>query len=65
MRLQEDFDLALLFRRIATIELDAPTIENVDEMHWTGPTAEFVSICEELEAPALVTRAVRLAEKRA
>ena len=29
--------LALLFRRIATIEPDAPTIGDVDELRWTGP----------------------------
>ena len=35
--LQDQFDLAYLFRRIATVEVDAPTITSVDELAWTGP----------------------------
>ena len=64
-RLRADRDLALLFRRIATVALDAPTISSVDELEWTGPTEALVELCERIEAPALVTRAVRLAEARA
>jgi 5'-3' exonuclease len=65
LRLQEDFDLAVLFRRIATIELDAPTIDDVDELQWTGPTDDLAAICDELESPGLLARAQRLAEQRA
>jgi 5'-3' exonuclease len=55
--LQGNFELALLFRRIATVERDAPTITSVDELEWTGPTDAFASMCERLEAPGLLTRA--------
>jgi 5'-3' exonuclease len=63
--LQREFDLALLFRRIATVELDAPTIENVDELEWTGPTEAFAEMCERLEQPNLLGRAERAAAKLA
>ena len=62
--LQADLELALLFRRIATIELDAPTVEDVDELRWTGPRPELVALCDRLDAPGLVARAVALAERR-
>jgi 5'-3' exonuclease len=63
--LQDQFDLALLFRRIATVELDAPTIESVDELAWSGPTSDFAAVCAAMDAPGLVTRAERLAAARA
>ena len=35
--LADEMDLALLFRRIATVELDVP-VGAVDDWRWTGPT---------------------------
>jgi 5'-3' exonuclease len=63
--LREQFDLALLFRRIATVELDAPTITSIDELEWRGPRPELVELAERLDAPNLVTRAAKLADRRA
>ncbi len=65
--LRDEFDLALLFRRIATVETDAPVSDNVDELRWTGPPDEkaFAALCEELGADRLVRRAAYLAESRA
>ena len=62
--LAEELDLALLFRRIATVELDAPVGESVDAMAWTGPRPEFMEICQDIDAIGLAERAVRLAESR-
>ncbi len=36
--LQSQLDLAVLFRRIATVECDVP-VGTVDDWRWTGPTA--------------------------
>jgi 5'-3' exonuclease len=60
--LRDHFDLALLFRRIATVELDAPVSSTVDELVWTGPPdpAAFAELCIRLGAPGLVSRAERL-----
>ena len=62
--LQAHFDEALLFRRIATIERDAPTIDTVDELRWTGPLPRFTKLCAELDAPGLADRADALAAAR-
>ena len=60
--LQAQFDDALLFRLIATINTDAPTITDVEELRWTGPRPEVVEIAERLDAPGLAERAVKLAD---
>jgi 5'-3' exonuclease len=62
--LQDQFELALLFRRIATVERDAPTIDDVETLRWVGPTEAFRSLAESLDAPNLAARAERLAETR-
>jgi 5'-3' exonuclease len=53
---------ALLFRRIATVELDAPVSDSVDELRWTGPadSAALTELC----GPDVVRRAEGLAERR-
>ncbi len=62
--LAEQLDQALLFRRIATLDLDAPTIDSVDELRWAGPTDTLAAVADRLDAPDLITRAATLAEKR-
>lgn len=62
--LQEQFEDALLFRMIATIRPEAPTIETVDELRWTGPRPELAEVAQRLEAPRLVDRAEKLAAAR-
>jgi len=62
--LREQFELALLFRRIATVETDAPTITSVAELEWRGPRPELVAMGEQLDARGLVERAVKLADRR-
>jgi len=56
-------DLAVLFRTIATVRLDAPTITGVDELRWRGPAPTFSAFCESIDAPNLVRRAEKLAAK--
>jgi 5'-3' exonuclease len=58
--LREEFELALLFRRIATVDPDAPVSQSVDELRWTGPTADFEAMCKTLGADALFARATKL-----
>ena len=62
--LRENFELALLFRRIATLEVDTPVIGSVDELEWTGPRQGFVAMSERLGALGLAERAVKLARAR-
>ena len=62
--LQDHYEDALLFRRIATIEYDAPTVGSVDELEWLGPGADFAQLAESIDAPALIERATNIAEQR-
>lgn len=55
---------ALLFKTLATLALDAPTIDSVDELRWVGPTGELPSFAESIDAPDLVAKAERLAVGR-
>ena len=64
LTLQHQFDDALLFRLIATLSYDAPTVTDVEEMRWTGPKPEATAIVEQLDAGGLLVRAVRLARSR-
>jgi len=64
--LREQFDAALLFRLIATIQTDGvPTVTDVDELRWTGPKPELADLAKRLEADNLVERAERLAARLA
>jgi 5'-3' exonuclease len=62
--LRENLELALLFRRIATVESDADVVASIDEMEWTGPQKGFVQLAERIGGLGLAERAIRLAEKR-
>jgi 5'-3' exonuclease len=42
-------ELALLFRKLATLRSDVPLFANVNELKWTGPTAEFDAIGQLLD----------------
>jgi hypothetical protein len=62
--LQDRFANALLFRRIATADLDAPVSDSVDDLEWTGPTDAFAVIAERIGGPQLDTRARKIAADR-
>ncbi|WP_419918625.1 5'-3' exonuclease [Candidatus Poriferisocius sp.] len=57
-------ELALLFRRIATIDYTAPTFEHLDEMAWTGPTPKFPELMAKLGGAHLVERTENLRRHR-
>jgi 5'-3' exonuclease len=56
---------ALLFRTLATLRLDVPVFDSVDELCWKGPRSDFVSMAERLKAPDLSTLAKKQVEIRA
>mgnify|MGYP001627492599 CR=1 FL=1 len=60
--LREQFELALLFRRIATVETDAE-VGAVEDWRWAGPSEGFAAVAEALGDPRLAVRAARLAER--
>jgi 5'-3' exonuclease len=62
--LGEQWERALLFRRLATLRDDAPIGVDVDALGWKGPRAEFSDWAGRCGAPALHERAVKLASQR-
>jgi 5'-3' exonuclease len=62
--LVEQWERALLFRRLATLRADAPIGVDVDALTWKGPRAEFSDWARRCGAPALHERAVKLASQR-
>jgi 5'-3' exonuclease len=62
--LRDQFELALLFRRIATVETDAPVSGGVDELRWVGPAdpVAFQELCERLDARRLPERMARVTD---
>lgn len=44
------FDRALLFRRLATLESDAALFEDVEQLRWRGPTPAFADLGARLDA---------------
>jgi 5'-3' exonuclease len=62
--LQEGFANALLFKELATLRIDRALLADVSELHWSGPTADFVDVCARLDADALPKRADALSAQR-
>jgi 5'-3' exonuclease len=55
--LGERRELALLFKKLATLRSDAKLYNSVDELQWRGPTDRFSACAERLGAPKLSARA--------
>jgi 5'-3' exonuclease len=48
--LERDRKLALLFRDLATLRVDIPVFESVDELEWKGPTDRFAPLAQRFDA---------------
>jgi 5'-3' exonuclease len=48
--LARDRDRVMLFRDLATLRTHLPLFESVDELQWTGPTADFEELAAALHA---------------
>ena len=57
--LQENRELAMLFRTLATLRTDVP-VGTVDDLRWRGPAPEFERIAQQLGVPGLWDRARRV-----
>ena len=54
-------ELALLFKNLATLRVDAPLFGDVDEVRWGGPQPEFAALVERMGDPKLVERCAKAA----
>ena len=59
--LGEQRDLALLFKKLATLRTDAPLFKNVKTLHWRGPTPAFAAWAKRMKAPRLLERCEKAA----
>lgn len=58
--LAESWDDALLFRTLATLRLDAPVFDTVEDLRWMGPASGFEASCQVMGSPDLFRRATSL-----
>jgi 5'-3' exonuclease len=61
----EQLQLALLFKRLATLRTDAPLFANVDEIRWRGATKEFPAVAARLNETRIVPRVTALEQRLA
>ena len=61
--LGERRELALLFKKLATLRTDAPLFDNVDALKWQGPTPEFVELAGKMGDARLLERCRKAAAK--
>ena len=54
-------EMALLFKRLATLRTDAGLFESVDALRWRGPTERFAEWADRMEDPRLLERARKAA----
>ena len=57
--LGERRELALLFKRLATLRSDAPLFARVEELEWQGPTQRFAQLSGQLGDARLLGRATK------
>ena len=55
-------EVALLFKRLATLRTDAQLFGDVDDLRWKGPGSGFPAITERMAAPRLLERCLKACE---
>lgn len=63
--LGERRELALLFKRLATLRTDAALFDGIERLRWAGPGPDFPAWSERLGEPRLLGRATALAQRHA
>jgi 5'-3' exonuclease len=58
--LGDQMELALLFKKLATLRTDAPLFTDVEALRWRGATEAFAGAAEQIGAPGLITRIAKL-----
>jgi len=53
------WDDALLFRTLATLRLDVPVFENVEDLRWKGPRPSIEDYCRRMRSADLLARVRR------
>jgi len=58
--LGENRERALLFKKLATLRIDAPLFADVEQLRWRGATASFGSVAEKIGDARLAKRVLQL-----
>jgi len=58
------WDDALLFRTLATLRLDVPVFDTVEDLRWKGPRESFEEYCQRMKALGLSGRVASAKTKR-
>jgi 5'-3' exonuclease len=61
----EQLQLALLFKKLATLRTDAPLFDNVDEIRWRGATKDFPAVVAKLNETRILPRVSALEQRLA
>jgi hypothetical protein len=54
--LVREWDNALLFRKLATLRIDIPLFDEVEQLRWRGPRPEFAALKDRLDRAVTVPR---------
>lgn len=52
----EAWNDAVLYRTLATLRLDVPVFDTVEDLRWQGPQSNFPEFCQRMKAPDLLRR---------
>jgi 5'-3' exonuclease len=61
--LGDQFALAQLFKRLATLDASAALFTDVESLRWRGPTSKFAAWSQRIGAPKLLERALAVQAK--
>jgi 5'-3' exonuclease len=62
--LSRDLEVAMLFRRLATLRTDIPLFDDVEQLRWQGPTAAFEALGSRLDRAITEPGSRRFSGKR-
>jgi 5'-3' exonuclease len=60
---EDNFASALLFKKLATLRINAPLFDDVEQLRWRGPTGSFRSVAEKIGDASLAARVLDLAKR--
>ncbi len=56
-------ELALLFKTLATLRVDAPVSKSVNELRWTGPKDSFPAVAKKMGDERIAARTLKLSKQ--
>ncbi|MBA3255839.1 MAG: flap endonuclease [Pyrinomonadaceae bacterium] len=60
---EDNFASALLFKKLATLRINAPLFDDVEQLRWRGPTGSFRSVAEKIGDASLAARVLDMAKR--